>query len=101
MQKDKSLAANVIGPVVSAEGIRDKLSLTWLMMDAPKLATLLVDWILNSDISVLLSDDTFSSNQTSDVGEPLNKAWFVVALLSTGIIDLADIGLIRSKITTY
>ena len=102
MQKEKLLAESVVRALESAEadGISDKLSLTYFMIEAPKLATLLVDWSLNSDISVSFSHNTESSNQISDVGEPLNKAWFVVALLRRGMIDLAETGVTRSKNTT-
>ena len=103
MQKEKSLAESVVGALelAEADGISDILSLTYFMIEAPKLATLLVDWSLNSDISVLFSHNTESSNQISDVGEPLNKAWLVVALLRRGMTDLAETGVTRSKNTTY
>ncbi len=56
---------------------------------------------MNSSTTVLFSHSTESSNQISVVGVLLNVGWFVVALLSTGMIDLAVTGSSKSKMTTY
>ncbi len=56
---------------------------------------------MNSSTSVLFSHSTESSNQISVVGVLLNVGWFVVALLSTGMIDLAVTGSRKLKMTTY
>jgi hypothetical protein len=79
---------------------RFKLSVTCVIVEAVKLCTLFVDLIANRIASVLSLYFTESEYVMSEVGK-LNRGWFVVALLSTGIIDLAVTGFIRSKTRMY